>query len=179
MVWWALGFFVAVIGLRMLYRWRHGMPVVPDLSEPAVPPISDPRLGELVYSRDGKCWKSRIPLDDGGSFELSISGRASGPAAAALVAARGLADRAKSGELQGSIKEQVIEAAPSRQDAEDSGLAVARAEMLSLQVESLHVYAAGPPLSCMVFFEEDPSHEGRVWRCLYDGARVTDIVFDS
>lgn len=182
MLWWIAGFIIVVIALRMLSHWRHGRPVTHDLIEPPAPlpsPIRDPQLGELTYSPDGKCWERVIPCDDGANFELSISGKSTGPDAAALEAARSLASRAKTGELQTSIKQQIADQALSLEETKDPIFAAARAERLSLEVDGLHVYTAVPPLRCMIFFKENPTHDGRVWRGEYDGDRVTDLGFDS
>jgi hypothetical protein len=181
MLWWIAGFIVVVIALRMLSHWRHGMPVMQDLIEPPTHPATfrDPQLGVLTYSLDGKCWECTVARGDGANLELSIAGKATGPDPAALEAARPLAARAKTGELQASIKQQAAEQAPSLEDAKDPVFAAQRTEMLSLEVDGLHVHAAGPPPVCMVFFKEKPAHEGRLWRCQYDGERVADWGFDS
>lgn len=180
MVWWISGFILIVIALRMLSHWRHGRPIMQDLIEPPAPlpaSIHDRQLGTLTYSPGGKCWECVVACHDGDRLELSIRGKVGGPDPAALEAARPLADRAKTGELQASIMQQIAEQTPSLDDANDPICAAQRTEMLSLEVSGLHIRAAGPPPVCMVFFKE--THDGRVWRCEYIGERVTDLGFDS
>ncbi|MFT3684250.1 MAG: hypothetical protein QM783_04875 [Phycisphaerales bacterium] len=173
MLWWFVGGFIALIGLRLLFQRRHGL--LPRPTESPHLEIHDARLGRLTYCPDAKSWECNVQLADGTAIELSINGPKSGPDPAAVNAARQLADRGP--ELIQSIQRLVAAAAATLEQAKDPAYAAERAEMLSLVVDGIHIFSAGPPLSCMVSFKENPSHIG-VWRCGYDGERVFDFGVD-